>query len=235
MKAVLFDLDDTLYDVEEPFARAFAQRFGSTEAPVKGVLKAHRRYSDEVFEASQSGAITMEEMYIYRMQRAMEDFGIRISAEEALAFQREYAQNQRWITLDAGMGRVLQFCRESGLSIGLVTNGGSAHQWKKIMPKENIFISGEVGLAKPDPEIYRFARKRLGLQTRELVYVGDTYKNDVAAAKQAGWKAVWYNRREHALPEGEPLPDGIVKNADELLAYIKEQRRIETEEDAYVL
>ncbi len=62
MKAVLFDLDDTLYDVEEPFARAFAQRFGSTEAPVKGVLKAHRRYSDEVFEASQSGAITMEEM-----------------------------------------------------------------------------------------------------------------------------------------------------------------------------
>ncbi len=51
------------------------------------------------------------------------------------------------------MGRVLQFCRESGLSIGLVTNGGSAHQWKKIMrlgllewmPKENIFISGEVG------------------------------------------------------------------------------------------
>ncbi len=40
--------------------------------------------------------------------------------------------------------------------------------------------------------------------------------------------------REHALPEGEPLPDGIVKNADELLAYIKEQRRIKYEEGVHM-
>ena len=56
MDAVLFDVDDTLYDQREPFERAFRQLFGETyEIDMERLFALSRKYSDEAFEHSQSG------------------------------------------------------------------------------------------------------------------------------------------------------------------------------------
>lgn len=58
--------------------------------------------------------------------------------------------------------------------------------------------SFEVGLAKPNPEMFCKVEKRLGLEPTEILMVGDSCRDDIAGAKIRGWKAVQILRDESA-------------------------------------
>ena len=128
------------------------------------------------------------------------------------------------------LGYTLRECREKEIKTGVISNGAWDHQWQKVrrlgllrwIPKERIFISGEVGAAKPEPEIFRAVENRLGLGPEALCLAGDSYPNDIFGAKRAGWKAIWLNRRGHRKPKGMPEPDFQVKNEEELFEKVKE-------------
>ena len=70
-----------------------------------------------------------------------------------------------------------------------------------------MFISAEIGAAKPDIRVFRKVQEALGLDAGHIYYIGDSFANDVAGAKRAGWKAVWFNRRHHAVPGRDDYPD----------------------------
>ena len=53
-----------------------------------------------------------------------------------------------------------------------------------------IVLSGEVGVSKPDPEIYRIALSQLGVNANEAVHVGDSQENDLQAAQQVGIRTI---------------------------------------------
>ncbi len=57
---------------------------------------------------------------------------------------------------------------------------------------ESIILPGDLGLSKSDPEFYRAALSRLGHRPDRAVMIGDSYENDIAAAKEAGLRTVWY-------------------------------------------
>ena len=54
-----------------------------------------------------------------------------------------------------------------------------------------IIESAEVGIRKPDPEIYRLAIERFGLTPEETIIIGDSYKNDIAPANILGCPSIW--------------------------------------------
>ena len=84
-KAVLFDVDDTLYDQTVPFMEAYAQYFGENPpVPARTIYPVTRKYSDQIFSRAMAGEITMDELYIYRVKKAFEDFGVSFSDQEAL-------------------------------------------------------------------------------------------------------------------------------------------------------
>jgi len=56
------------------------------------------------------------------------------------------------------------------------------------------FYSGELGVAKPDPRIFRAAAEALGLPTDRITYVGDRWDVDVLGSAAAGMRPVWLNR-----------------------------------------
>ena len=144
----------------------------------------------------------MDEMYIYRVQKAFEDFGISISDEKALAFQRLYAHRQSYIRMSPLMEEILEYC-SGKTKLGIITNGPSGRQWDKVkslraerwIPRENIFVSADVGCEKPDRRIFDHAKRAMGLNDAEIWFVGDAYLLDVEGALNAGWNAVWMNRR----------------------------------------
>ena len=72
--AILFDVDDTLYDMTQPFEKAYRDVFYDKYPQLdwKPVYVASRKHSDEVFEASQRGEISMDDMYVYRWSKAMD-------------------------------------------------------------------------------------------------------------------------------------------------------------------
>ncbi len=231
MKAILFDVDDTIYDQQVVFDQACRDVFGE----LKGVLlvdlfKANRYYSDESFDAMGRGEMTKEEMYIYRIKRAMEDFHLPITDEQAVRYQERYVYYGTQITVSDQMRKILEYCAEH-MKLGVITNGPSAHQWRKIktlnlerwVNPEYIFVSGDVGVNKPERGIFEYVMKKMNLQDpADIVYVGDSYEKDILGATGAGWKAVWLERREREVPEDIPKRTSIVRSEEELFKLIRE-------------
>ena len=65
-----------------------------------------------------------------------------------------------------------------------------------------VVISAELGVAKPDPAIFRAALDRLGAAAEGSVHVGDSLEHDVAGARAAGLEAVLVARNGAAAPDG---------------------------------
>ena len=96
--------------------------------------------------------------------------------------------------------------------LALLTNGAGDVQRAKLARTpfrayfSELVISVEAGIGKPDPEIFRLAARRLGVDPSDSVMVGDSLARDVAGAKAAGMRAVWIDRklwdeRETATPD----------------------------------
>ena len=228
-KAVLFDVDDTLYDQTVPFKEAYAQYFGDKPpVPAEVIYPVTRKYSDQVYSQAMSGQITMEELYIYRVQKAFEEYNITITVEEALAFQKVYADRQRHIRMSETMEKILAYCAGKA-KLGIITNGPSAHQWNKVKSlqaerwilHENIFVSGDVGAEKPERKIFDHAKQMMKLEDAEIWFVGDSYELDVKGAVNAGWNAVWMNRRGREKPDDNVKLMYEVGTEDELFEKMK--------------
>ena len=97
---IFFDLDDTLYDQIEPFRKAYDAVFGNRfDIDIYQLFEARSVRGDEVFELAQCGKMPMDEMHIYRIQKAFEDLGYVVTDEEALRYQKLYEENQGKISI----------------------------------------------------------------------------------------------------------------------------------------
>lgn len=230
MSVVFFDLDDTIYDRAVPFCRTFAHFFGETHPQL--ALKAYQTCSargNEVFEPSQTGAISMEEMYIYRYQKGLADVGIAVTDHQALDYQKFYGQMQKKLQMTTRMEEILTCCKSRFDSVGIITNGPAAHQRQKMdclglekwVRKDLIFISGEQGITKPNPRIFERAALAAQSAPSELIYVGDSYETDIAVPAAMGWSTIWLNRKQETVPEGGYVPDAVVSDEAALLACLK--------------
>ena len=225
MDAVFFDIDDTLYDQSLPFANAVHKVVGDVPGVTDSDLYlASRRHSAEVFEAFSRHAFPTDATYIRRARETMAEFGIRLTDEQALELQHAYAsRNDHGTTLSPTMGRVLALV-SSRARAGVISNGREDRQLDKLrslgiyewVAPEAVFISDVVGLAKPDPALFRLACSRLDVSPERSVYVGDSLALDVGGSNAAGMTSVWFNRR-YPAHTGEPVPDWTVTSETDLL------------------
>lgn len=84
-----------------------------------------------------------------------------------------------------------------------------------------VFTARELGLAKPDPAFYALILEKLGLDAGQAVMVGDSYSGDVAGAKEAGLRAIWYNPSGELSPSDHPLHDAEVQRLEDLPAALE--------------
>jgi putative hydrolase of the HAD superfamily len=204
---VLFDLDDTLHDrtgaiplfareqgrtrlnLPEHEARAFAARF--VELEQRG-----RVWKDQVYNA-----LSLEFPAARNQRKALVD---------------DYLQSfPRRCRLRPGVLELLNALRSNLVKIGLVTNGRVDMQSAVIdalglVPVvDTIVISEQVGLRKPQPEIFHLALNRLGASRRSATFVGDDLLADVGGALSAGIaRAVWFDEANDAKGV---IPTGAVR------------------------
>ncbi|MDD2958717.1 MAG: HAD family hydrolase [Lachnospiraceae bacterium] len=230
MNAIIFDMDDTLYNRLTPFSKAYTKMFGQRfSIECRPLRAAFTRYGDEVFEDSMNHRISMEDMYVYRIQKALADFGEHISREEALAFQTSYGWFQNHIELSSPLTGLMEYCSHAGVFLGIITNGPSTHQRDKCralgvekwIAPEHIIASGDIGINKPDPEIFSIAARRWNLDLERTWYVGDSYEHDVLCPHAVGWQSIWLDRKGRAAE----IPDNpaalTVHTEEELFSGVK--------------
>ena len=228
MIGLVFDVDDTLYEQIVPFENAYNSLF-DMDIDMEKFYLLSRYYSDVKFEVSRNGEMTMDEYHIYRIQEAAKDLGVFLTDEQALNMQKEYKMNQQKLQMSNVTINILKLARKNNVKLGIITNGPSAHQWSKIkalgverwIDKENIIVSGDYSINKPDVRIFEIMQEKLQLPIDSLYYIGDLLENDIVGANNAGWKAIWINRYKKKLPENVDIYK-IAENNGKLFEIIKE-------------
>ena len=111
--------------------------------------------------------------------------------------------------------------------LGLVSNFDDAATGRAVLSDtgvahlfEAVIISAEVGMRKPNPKIYERVLDAMKLRPEEVLFVGDTPREDVAGPKRARMRVAWVNRRRGPLPEGVPQPDFVVEDLAALPALL---------------
>lgn len=229
MKALIFDVDDTLYNQIQPFERALERHIEVAREQIEPLYLSFRRYADEVFETTAIGKMSLKDSHIYRMKHALADFGYQVSDATALAIQIDYDYFQGQIELSPVFPEIFSWCQAQGIAMGIITNGPYRHQLRKIRTMglvnwfelEHVLISGQVGITKPDPAIFQLMEERLGMPGEDICYLGDSFENDVVGAKAANWKAIWFNHRKRVEPIAPYQADKVVTDWDELVEVIQ--------------
>jgi putative hydrolase of the HAD superfamily len=204
VRAVVFDLDDTLLDHRGSAATALGEWL-----PTLGVVAGERQV-EAWFEAEErhfprwsAGEITHVEHRRFRMRDFLPAVGVRTGDDDDL--DRLYAgylacYRRSWTTFDDVDAAVARL-RAAGIALAVLSNGLTEQQLAKV---EAVGLSGvigpvvtaeEVGVAKPDPEIYLTVCARLGVAPGEALHVGDRYDLDVLGPRAAGLRAVHLDRR----------------------------------------
>jgi HAD superfamily hydrolase (TIGR01549 family) len=209
-RAVLFDLDDTLFD-HRSSSRAALARVHDVFAPsasFDAFERHHTRYLEEMHVEVLAGRIGMDEARCERFRRVFRALGLDLSEDDtwraAGAYRSGYLESRR--PMD-GAAALLQAVRTRA-RIGIVSNNLLEEQREKLefcglAPfVDALVVSEEAGISKPDPEIFRIALRRLDVSADQAVMVGDSWAADIVGARAAGIRANWYN------PPGARQPAG---------------------------
>ncbi len=207
---LIFDVDDTLYDQTVPFWEACKKTLGERITGNREVwYHTFKRRSYEMYLLNDQGEVSLEESRILRIQNTMKDMGMELSEEEAQHFQDCYLENQRNLRLSKEMEEILSECSRFADGIGVLTNGPVEHQMTKVealqltnwIPKEKILISGEAGISKPDRQIFSLMEQKFSFEHPEFWMIGDSERNDIGGAKEAGWNTILFQYRKPEKPQ----------------------------------
>lgn len=184
VKAIIFDLDDTLYDESEYVRQAFentanclACRLGNPGR--KGEL--HRRML-ELAEQNGRGRI---------FDLLCEEIGARIPVSQLV---QTYRSTVPTLKLYSDAEQLLRILAERQIKTGLITDGCGQVQHEKITALglderlDSVIVTDDFGLSKPDTAVYWKCLRALGCEPREAAYVGDNPGKDFIGARALGMK-----------------------------------------------
>jgi HAD superfamily hydrolase (TIGR01549 family) len=211
--AVLFDLDDTLFD--HKFSRLKALGALQTKFPelnafsLEELEQEHEKLLSANYNQVLDGKLSVVDGTTQRIAKLCSLHGVELGFEEAQCvanfYSQEYMKNRQPVP---GSKDILTILNKYA-TLGVVTNGLVEPQIEKLRVcqiaelLDFIVISEVVGYKKPSKEIFEVALKKADVGPSESVYVGDSWSSDVLPALSLGMRAVWLNRYGLKCPNPE--------------------------------
>ncbi len=241
IRAVLFDLDDTLCDDLAATEHAYQTVAERARRHLPGLsletfAEVSARLSHEIWGAIdliKPPRLAEVRRRIWRETLAEcghdEDYDDLAAIVDDLT-DLHIAVRRTGVQLFPDVLATLDRLRAGGFRLAVVTNGVSETHAEKIVALgirdhfDAVLLPDEVGFAKPDVRVFRLACEWLGVAPTEAAMVGDNPFADVAGAKGAGLFAVWYNPDGCAFPSQTLRPDASVRALAEVVDVVQSAR-----------
>jgi glucose-1-phosphatase len=205
VRAVIFDLGGVLVRTEDRRPRAeLARRLGMTYDDLSRLVFE----SDSARLATIGKTTTREHWESVRL-------ALGLSADEFPSVRSGFWGGD---ALDARLVGYIRSLRPR-FKTGLLSNAWDnlrqviTHTWKIADAFDDIVISAETGMAKPDPRIYELAVQRLGLPAGETIFVDD-FLHNIEAAQQVGLHGILFSNPHQVRQELDRLLDLAQDQAD---------------------
>ncbi|HET7463014.1 MAG TPA: HAD-IA family hydrolase [Longimicrobium sp.] len=196
MKAVIFDVGNTLLWLDAPFLLQVLRENGieTTDAALLEAQYGAKLLMDELVRSGNPGDDASRGRIFFG--EVFRRLGLPADSFPPVArrlFAR-HAERNLWCTLQEGTDEVLEELKRRGYRLGVISNAdGTVEGLLETLGLrrhfEFVIDSGAVGVEKPDPRIFRMALERMGVEPHEAAYVGDLYEIDVVGARAAGMRA----------------------------------------------
>ncbi len=220
VKAVLFDLDDTLYDRKQAYFNwvcSFTRRYFSDVSDTQRLEIINALMRLDKYEDAPRDELFMEFNQTYPLPH------VSIST----LVDEYYRDFPRCLAPMKEALELLHVLRETHIPFGIITNG-TAYQSRKIQIlgldqlTSCIFVSRVFGKDKPDPAIFLAAASHLQLPAEEILFVGDNPYNDIWGAHCVGMRTVWL-QRTHPWPAtlAANLADMTFESLHEFIMFIR--------------
>jgi HAD superfamily hydrolase (TIGR01549 family) len=213
IRAVFFDLDDTLCDT-----------IGTREARARLAFdRLCRAHSDLDMNALVERALEplAEPRSAVGVRGVLTELGLLKSTAGAAALDAVRSYYEPLCLFD-GVKETLDELMRS-YPLGVITNWESEEEQRRKVEHLGLhasfryfIVSDSAGYAKPDPRIFEHACGLAGVEPADAVFVGDRLDVDIAGAKAAGMRAVWFNHWGGSLDGASPGPDAVIERFGEL-------------------
>ncbi len=232
LKAVFFDIDDTLYSTSEFARRA---RANAVRAMIRMGLKISPEWGlkelEEVVSEFSSNYPSHYDKFISRLPAETYQ-GINPAVLVAAGVVAYHQTKLAELNPYPDVVEVLNLLARTRLIRGVITAGLTVKQAEKIvrlkiydcLTPSAIFISDQIGIGKPNPKLYQRACESTGIEASSAMYIGDNPTYDIDPANSIGMITVRNRRSGKFLDsEGKSRADFEIQSFWDLLAILRER------------
>ncbi len=198
-EVIIFDADETLFDFKKSESVAFKNIMleFNIEYDENHHLKIYKDINTAIWKEFEDGLITQKELKVERFKRLSNRLNVEFDEVE---FARSYMKHlsRGSFLYDDSIDLVKSLYKDYRLSI--ITNGLKDVQDNRIRKSniskyfEDIVISEEVQVSKPDPRIFEITLSNMNFTDKsKVLVVGDSLTSDIQGGINSGIDTCWFN------------------------------------------
>lgn len=200
---LFIDLDDTLYDFSAASRESFRETYELLEYSrffdsFEQYMSIYEPYNLELWRIYGEGKITKEELNARRYSHPLEAVGVE-DAELASTFCREaLSRIPTKNTLIPGAIELLDYLKPN-YRLHILSNGFKELQAHKMTTTgiscyfDTLLLSEDIGVNKPNRELYEYALERTGAELTSSLMIGDMFDTDIKGAANIGMDQLFFN------------------------------------------
>lgn len=198
-KVLLFDADETLFDFKKAEANAIKNTFldFNLEYDENYHLDIYHNINSNIWKEFEEGLISQENLKTERFKRLGERLNLHINE---IAFAKSYLHNLSLGSFLFDESEEIIKKLSKNYKLAIITNGLTVVQKNRISKStiakyfEEIIISEEIGLSKPNSEIFEYTLNKIGHADKDSVLMmGDSLTSDIKGGMNFGIDTCWYN------------------------------------------
>ena len=200
IRAVIFDIDNTLYSYTDAhaYARAALLKYASrnfgwdaaefTERHDKAMADVNSRLDD----------VAAIHNRMIRYQNMLEAAGLPLEPHALAMYELYWDELMKYSVPSEGAAELMESLKKQGVRLGAGTDMTARMQFKKLSAMgylkylDFMVTSEEAGVEKPARALFSRCVEKAGAAPEECLFIGDNDKKDIAGALGVGMKAAWY-------------------------------------------